>query len=324
MLGACSERRDSFLDPAGPVAAAQRAHLIEVVAWTMIAIVPVFVGVPLLLWRYRYRNDKARYTPDWAFSGWLDVAMWGVPFVIIVVLGAQLWRSAHALDPYKPIAPAGRALNVQVIGLDWKWLFVYPDLGIASMNELAFPTDTSVALDLTTDTVMQSFMIAALAGQVYAMPGMRTKLHVLADAPGTFEGENTQFNGDGFAQQKFDAVAMAPEGFDAWVAGVREVGVPLDAAAYGKLAAASTGDESYATFGTEAMPDRVVWFDTVPQDLFDSILGRYRTDKPVRPEAQPGSTVYLPSAVLPPPASGMAMPHSAMSGMRTTEGVSTR
>lgn len=294
LLTACSDRRSSFLDPAGPIAAAQRAHLLEVVAWTMIAILPVFILVPLLLWRYRYRNDRARYTPDWQFSGLLDLVMWGGPLVIVTVLSVLLWRSTHALDPYKPL-PGDAPIRVEVIGLDWKWLFIYPDLGIATVNDLAFPAGTPVALDLTTDTVMQSFMIPALAGQIYAMPGMRTKLHVLAETTGVFEGENTQWSGSGFPHQKFETHAMTPEAFADWVAQVRADGVPLDMAGYGRLAAGSTGAEAHEEFGTEAMPAGVIWYGTVAPDLFAHVLHRYMQGTPVPPARQPGATGYDPS-----------------------------
>lgn len=296
LLSACSEQRNSFLDPAGPIAAAQRAHLIEVFAWTMIAILPVFILVPLMFWRYRYRNRKARYTPDWAFSGWLDLLMWGVPFVIVAVLSAQLWKSTHALDPYKPIASTKAPVNVQVVGLDWKWLFIYPDLGIATVNELAFPVGASVAMDVTTDTVMQSLMIPALAGQIYAMPGMRTKLHILADETGSFEGENTQFSGMGFTEQKFEALAMTSQDFAIWVAKVKANGVALDATSYGRLAAASTGTQAHETLGSPQMPVGVLYFNEVEPALFANVLGRYTQGTAIPSALQPGAVGYIPPA----------------------------
>ncbi len=294
-LAACSEERASFLDPAGPIAAAQRAHLSEVVALTMIAVLPVLVLVPVLLWRYRYANRKARYTPDWEFSGWLDIVMWGVPFLLVTVLSTQLWHSTRALDPYKPLASPEEPVNVQVVGLDWKWLFIYPDFNIATVNQLNFPAGASVSLDLTTDTVMQSFMISALAGQIYAMPGMRTKLHVLAGAPGRFEGENTQFNGSGFTEQKFDTIAMTRQAFADWVARVKSHGVPLDAQTYGRLAAPSTGAQAHAKFGSPDMPAGVVYFNLVEPELFDRIIHRYHGGVAVPPARQPGAVGYLPS-----------------------------
>ncbi len=296
-LTSCSQERSSFLDPAGPIAAAQRAHLIEVVAWTMIAILPVFTLVPLLLWRYRYRNKKARYTPDWEFSARLDLLMWGVPVLIIAVLSVQLSKSTHALDPYKPIASAEAPINVQVVGLNWKWLFIYPDHGIATVNELVFPVNASVSMEITSDTVMQSFMISPLAGQIYAMPGMRTKLHVLSEETGRFEGENTQFNGTGFTEQKFDAIAMSPEDFAVWVTRVKSQGIALDLETYGQLAAASTGSQAHDTFGSSQMPTGVIYFNQIEPDLFAIVRGRYTAGTSVPASRQPGAAGYDPAAM---------------------------
>lgn len=297
LLTACNTNRSSFLDPGGPIAAAQKAHMIEVVAWTMVAIVPVFVLVPLMLWRYRYRNTKARYTPDWEFSRLLDLLMWGVPLIIITVLSVALWKSTHDLDPYRPIASDQPPINVQVVGLDWKWLFIYPDYGIATVNELAFPVGASLALDLTSDTVMQSFMVSALAGQIYVMPGMRTQLHLLADEIGNFEGENTQFTGIGFTEQKFEALSMTFEDFTAWVARVRSQGVPLDVPTYARLGASSTGVEARATLGTAQMPAGVIYFSSVEPSLFFEVMGRYMGGTAVPSTQQPGAVGYeLPAA----------------------------
>lgn len=258
----------------------------------MIAILPVLVLVPLMVWRYRYRNTNARYTPNWEYSGWLDAIMWGVPVAIIIVLSAMLWHNTKALDPYKPLASELPPLKVEVVALDWKWLFIYPDLGIASMDRLAFPAERPVALKLTTDTVMQSFMVGALAGQIYAMPGMQTQLHIIADAPGTFRGENTQFNGKGFADQKFDAVAMTKADFDTWIEDVRASGIPLDDPNYAVLGRATTGAETHAALGTSAMPDGVVYFNAIDPGFYHQVMSRYHTGAAIMPEAQPGSPTF--------------------------------
>ncbi len=295
-VAGCSATPDSFLSPGGPIAAMQRAELFKILGWTLIAILPVFGLVPILLWRYRYRNRKARYTPDWDSSTLLEVLMWGVPLVIVVILSMQLYRTTFALDPYKPVASDNPPLRVEVVGLDWKWLFIYPDLGIATVNELAFPEDTSVALDLTTDTVMQSFLVSALAGQIYAMPGMRTRLHILADEPGRFEGENTQFNGIGFPAQRFQAIAMTPEGFKAWVEQVRSAGRKLNTDSYAVLAEASTGAQAQQRMGVEGLPAGVVHFSSVQGDFFKTVLHRYMHGAPVPPAVQPGAAGYDPQA----------------------------
>ncbi|MDU9004584.1 cytochrome ubiquinol oxidase subunit II [Sedimentitalea todarodis] len=287
----------SFFDPQGPIAAAEKDHFIQTAAITMIAVLPVLLFVPLILWRYRYGNQKARYTPKWEFSALLDTAMWGVPFAIVAVLSVQLWQETVALDPYRPLKSDQPALEVQVIGLDWKWLFVYPEQEIATVGEMAFPADRPVKLTLTSDTVMQSFLISALAGQIYVMPGMETQLQVLADAPGEFEGENTQFNGDGFTQQKFRAVAQTDADFAAWSERVKSDGVPLDLDTYGNLAVRSTPTEVHKTLATSGMPADAVWFGTVLPDLFDRVLHRYHQGSALDPSGQPGSYICGPGAL---------------------------
>ena len=225
-----------FLTPEGPVAAAQREHLIRVTMVTMIAVLPVLIGVPLILWRYR-RGGRGAYRPGFDFSAPLEIAMWGVPAAIIVLLGTWLWQSTEALDPYEPLGTD--PLQVQVIGLNWKWLFLYPDQGIASIGTLAIPAGRPVRLQLTTDTVMQSFMVPALAGQIYAMPGMVSDLNLMASRVGTLTGANTQFNGTGFAGQQVDVQVMTPDDWTAWVQG-GTTAPSLDAARYARLGVAGT------------------------------------------------------------------------------------
>ncbi|MFZ0256408.1 MAG: cytochrome ubiquinol oxidase subunit II [Gammaproteobacteria bacterium] len=276
LLAGCTSEHSSFLDPQGPVAAAQRWHLFEVVALVMIVVLPVLVLTPLIAWRYRRRNERSRYTPKWDFSWPLEVAIWGIPIAIVAVLAVLLWRSTHALDPYAPLRADTPPLRVQVVGLDWKWLFIYPEERIASVGELAFPADRPLALELTSDSVMQSFFIPALGSQIYAMAGMVTKLHLEADGPGRFEGENTQFNGMGFQKQKFAAVAMPPGDFKAWVKTVRANGIALDQAIYRKLARKSTPGKAYEELGTAAMPQDILYFNKVPSALFTTIVDKYR------------------------------------------------
>ncbi len=279
-LAGCGSESMSFLDPQGPVAAAQRWHLFEVVAMVMIVVLPVLVLTPLIAWRYRRKNEAARYTPKWSFSRPLEFVIWGVPITIVAILAVLLWRDTHVLDPYSPLQADKPPLRVQVVGLDWKWLFIYPDEGIASVGELAFPADRSLALELTTNSVMQSFFIPALGSQIYAMAGMVTKLHLAADGPGRFLGENTLFSGTGFHKQKFTAVAMAPGDFDGWVETVRSDGVALDETAYRVLARQSTPEAAREVLGTPAMPENVLFFTDIPPNLFAAIVGKYRDGAP--------------------------------------------
>ncbi len=284
---------DSFMDPQGPIAEIQKVHLVRATALIMIAVIPVLVLVPLIAWRYRRRTGSAaEYRPKWDFSPRLEFAMWGVPVVIVALLSFYLWKATHRLDPYAASFGETPALNVQVVGLDWKWLFIYPDLGIATVGEFGIPVKQQVAITLTTDTVMQSFMIPALAGQIYAMPGMTTQLHLVADRPETMQGENTQYNGRGFTKQKFLTQAMQPEDFSAWVTSVRANSIPLTEDTYRTLAMRTDRDEVQAALRTVQMPLNALYFTLEDGDLFQSILHRYHGGQALPLDQQPGTVEY--------------------------------
>lgn len=283
---------DSFMDPQGPIAAIQKTHLLRATALIMVAVIPVLILVPLIAFRYRRRrNSHAAYRPDWDFSAKLEFLMWGVPVVIVALLSFYLWKATHRLDPYASAFGEDPALRVQVVGLDWKWLFIYPDLGIASVGEFGIPTKRQVAMTLTTDTVMQSFMIPALAGQIYAMPGMTTQLHLVADVPEVMQGENTQYNGRGFTKQKFRTVAMHSDEFESWAQKVRENGIRLDPETYQMLAMRTDRDEVQAALSTDKMPKDALYF-TMEQDLFQTILHRYHSGKALPVDQQPGTASF--------------------------------
>lgn len=277
LLSGCSGSRHlSFLDPQGPVADMQRLHFLEVLGLLAIFVaLPIFVVTPWFAWRYRY-GASPRYTPRWGFNELLDIACWAGPMVIVGLLGALLWGSTHALDPYKPLASDQPALRVQVIGYDWKWLFIYPDQGIASIGELAFPAGRPVAMQLTSATVMQSLLIPALGSQIYAMGGMVTQLHLEAARPGRFMGENTMYNGSGFSQEKFAAVAMTPGEFDAWVRKVRASGVPMDKATLDAISKRTTRAQVIATVGNAAPNDGNVYVRGVTAALFPAVVAATR------------------------------------------------
>ncbi|XAP77586.1 cytochrome ubiquinol oxidase subunit II [Citromicrobium bathyomarinum] len=266
--------QQSFLQPMGPVAQEQATHLMRVVGITMIVILPVLVGVPLILWRYRYAKPRGAYTPEWEFSGKLEYALWGVPVVIVIVLASWLWYSTHKLDPYEPLGPD--PLQVQAIGLDWKWVFIYPAEGIATVDELVVPVGRPVELTLTTDTVMQSLLVAPLTGQIYAMPGMTTKLNFAATRTGEAEGENTQFNGDGFGRQKFTLRALEPADYEAWIARGGS-GLTLDESTYGTLRRRTVLADARGDLGLEKNAQPIVM--TLGQtDIFQQILAKYHGD----------------------------------------------
>lgn len=284
----CAPDTGTFMDPKGPVAAAQKAHLLELFWLTSIAVVPVILLVPILLWRYRYRTDASAYRPQWEYNRWLDVVMWGVPIAIIVILSFNLWQNVRDLDPYRPLDGEHAPVRIQVIGLDWKWLFVYPDHGIASMGQMAIPVDTPIRLDLTSDTVMQSFIVAELGGQIYTMPGMRTQLNFLASESGTFTGENMQYNGEGFATQKFAVEAMTPMDFDRWVSTARQSPKKLNEETYALLAKRATKAETAVAFGAPAGQITLI-FGSVQPELFQTVIQRYLSGDAVPASRQPGA-----------------------------------
>lgn len=286
-LAACQPVGNSFLDPAGPVAQSQNAHFRFVIALTLIVVVPVIVATPLVAWHYRRSNARAAYRPRWDYSLALEVVVWGVPVLIVAVLAWRLWIATHALEPGDPLSSSNPSTPVQVVGYDWKWLFIYPEEGIASVGELVFPQDRPVALELTTEANIQSFMIPALAGQVYAIPGRVTSLNFAADAPGDFAGQNAQYNGRGFNEQKFIARAVPPDEYAAFVATARSSGTPFDEKARAALAARSTKKELAVALGVDAplrplspsrgrggTPVAVITFRGVPPDAFASAVAR--------------------------------------------------
>jgi cytochrome o ubiquinol oxidase subunit 2 len=272
LLNGCSDSHLSFLNPQGPISEIQRSHFIEILALLMIFVaMPVFLLTSWIAWRYRY-GAKSRYTPKWNFYWPLEIVCWGGPVVIVMLLAVLVWRSTHILDPYKPLASNQPALRVQVIGYDWKWLFIYPDEGVASIGELAIPVDRPVAMQLTSATVMQSLLIPALGSQIYAMGGMVTQLHLEATKLGRFMGENTMYSGNGFHQQKFTAVAMTPDEFQTWVRNAQANGVPMNEAILNVISKRTTHAQLIAELGNAKSTDGNVYFSGVTAALFPAIV----------------------------------------------------
>jgi len=299
MLTACSDGTHiSFLDPQGPIASVQRWHFFEALAVLVVFVaIPVFVLTPLILWRYRHGATASRYTPKWSFSRPLEIASWTGPIVIVGLLTIIVWRDTHALDPYKPLPSDQAALRVQVIGYDWKWLFIYPDQGIASIGTFALPAGRPVALQLTSATVMQSFHVPALGSQIYAMGGMVTQLNLQADWPGRSLGENTMYNGSGFQQQRFTAVAMMPAEFDTWVRAARSNGLPLDEKTLALIARRGTVAELIAALPQAGASGRELTFRGASAALFSAVVDATMRGAPA--EAAPAPNASAGSAVFP-------------------------
>lgn len=233
----------AVLDPQGLIAKQQRDLIIFTVLLSVVVVAPVFTLLGVFAYKYRDSNKKATYTPDEEGNKWLEILWWGIPIIIIGALSVVTWVTSHQLDPYKPISSNVPALKVQAVALQWKWLFIYPDQNIASVNELKIPAGTPIELEITADAPMSAFWIPSLAGQTYAMNGMTSKLHLVADKPGTYRGTNTNINGEGYSEMYFNAVALkSRDAFDSWVNTVRYGSAQsIDFATYEKLAEPSKG-----------------------------------------------------------------------------------
>ena len=232
------------LSPTGDVAAQQRDVLITATLLMLIVIIPVMALTVYFAWKYRASNTSADYRPDWDHSTKLELVIWAVPLLIIICLGAVTWVGTHLLDPYRPLGrisadtprtEAHQELRVDVVALDWKWLFIYPEQGIATVNQLAVPVDRPVEFRLTSSTVMNAFYIPDMAGMIYAMPAMETTLHGVLNQEGTFQGLASHYSGAGFSGMRFKTHAMQPADFDRWVAEISAGDQRLDRAAYLKL-----------------------------------------------------------------------------------------
>ena len=229
------------LHPFGAVAS-QQAHLIVVSTFLMLLIVVPVIALSLLFaWRYRASNNRATYTPDWDHSTALELVIWAAPLLIVIAMGALTWINTHTLDPYRPlrqlganrpIPPGVKPMVVEVVALDWKWLFIYPEQGIATVNELAAPVDVPIDFKITASSVMNSFFIPALAGQIYAMPGMQTELNAVLNQPGVYEGFSANYSGAGFSGMHFKFHGMTAGDFAHWVEAAKTGGKPLDDAGY--------------------------------------------------------------------------------------------
>jgi cytochrome o ubiquinol oxidase subunit 2 len=236
-LGGCTE---GVLDPKGPIASAERLILFNSLGIMLAIVIPtIFATLAVAFW-FRESNERASYLPDFEYSGRLELLVWSIPAMTVLLVGGVAWVGAHDLDPRKAINSTVKPVTVQVVSLDWKWLFIYPEQGIASVNHLTVPVGTPISLELTSSTVMNSFFVPQLAGQIYTMSGMATRLQLQADHPGTYSGLSAMFSGEGFADMRFTVDAVPNDGFAQWVTHTQNTGPVLDAKAYADLAKPST------------------------------------------------------------------------------------
>ncbi|MDF3844760.1 ubiquinol oxidase subunit II [Pseudomonas citronellolis] len=258
-LGGCNM---VLFDPKGQIGVDEKSLIITCTLLMLLVVVPVIVMTLAFAWKYRASNTKATYMPDWAHSTRIEVVVWLVPCIIIAILGWLTWESTHKLDPYRPLDSDVKPITIQAVSLDWKWLFIYPEQGIATVNEIAFPKDTPVNFQITSDTVMNSFFIPQLGSQIYSMTGMLTKLHLIANEEGVFDGISANYSGSGFSGMKFKAIATSEQGFQDWVAKVKTAQAGLTEEGFPELAKPS-----------ENVP--ATYFSSVTPDLFQHILTKH-------------------------------------------------
>jgi cytochrome o ubiquinol oxidase subunit II len=276
LLAGCSE---SIFNPQGPIGAANSQILLNAVAIMLVIVVPTIIGVLVFAWWFRASNTRARYQPGFVYSGRIELIVWAIPLLVILFLGGVIWIGAHALDPFKPIETQEKPVEIQVVSLDWKWLFVYPELGIASVNDLVVPTKVPVHFSLTSASVMNMFFVPQLGSMVATMYGMVTQLWLQADQTGDLNGLSAQFSGDGFAGMKFTVHAVEPDRFQQWATATRQTGPALDAQAYRALLQPS---QNVAPFT----------YSSVAANLFDDIANQKFPPGP-GPGGQAGSDVTI-------------------------------
>jgi len=268
-LGGCSE---GVLDPKGPIAEGERQILFNSLGIMLAIVIPTILATLGVAFWFRSSNRRARYRPDFAYSGRLEMIVWSIPAMTVLLVGGVAWIGSHDLDPRKPLASDVAPLRVQVVSLDWKWLFIYPDHGIATVNQLTVPVGVPVSFELTSSGVMNSFFVPQLGSQIYTMAGMTTRLQLQADHAGTYRGLSANFSGDGFADMRFAVDAVPAREFQQWVQAVgRATGPVLDAAAYGGLAKPS-----------RALPPQT--YRAVAPGLFDSIVNAGMHDHHASPQ----------------------------------------
>jgi cytochrome o ubiquinol oxidase subunit II len=226
----------NILDPQGPIGAAEKTILIDSVAIMLAIVLPTIVAVFGFAWWFRASNPRARYLPDWAYSGRIELVVWSIPTLTIILLGGVAWLGAHQLDPAKAVEGPAEPLTIQAVSLDWKWLFIYPDQQVATINTLTVPAGVPLHFELTSSSVMNVFFIPQFGSMIYTMNGMATQLNLRADRPGTFGGLSAHFSGDGFPDMRFDVHVVPSEQFSDWARDASRAEKPLDEASYGEIA----------------------------------------------------------------------------------------
>ena len=249
------------LEPKGMIGVKEKDLIITASLLMLIVVIPVLILTWAFAWKYR-ATKKARHEPDWEHNYIAEYCWWGVPLFIIIILAVLTYTSSHELNPFTPIESDKKAVKIQVVALQWKWLFIYPEQGIATINFVQFPEKTPLNFEITSDAPMNSFWIPQLGGQIYAMPAMRSKLHLIADEVGTFMGTSANISGEGFAGMKFTAKACTEEEFGPWVESVKQSGTPLTL-------------EQYNALVKPSQYNKVAYYNLQQADLFEQVLMKY-------------------------------------------------
>jgi len=248
-----------ILDPVGPVGQAEKQILINSTAIMLAIIIPTMIATVAFAWWFRRGNTKAVYRPDWEYSGAIELVVWSIPALTVLLLGGIAWIGSHDLEPSKPLKSAVKPIEVEVVSLDWKWLFIYPDQGIATVNQLVVPAGTPVNFRLTSATVWNSFFVPQFGSMIYTMPRMTTRLNLQADRQGVYDGLSSHYSGEGFSGMRFKAHVVPPQEFASWAQGALGKGEVLDAKTYANLSKPS----SYV---------KPITYGAVAPDLFDAIV----------------------------------------------------
>ncbi len=254
-------------DPAGPIGRSEMVIMGDALAIMLAIVVPVIVATLVFAWWFRASNTRARYLPNFSYSGRLELITWSIPLMVVLFLGGIAWVGSHDLDPAKPISSQVAPVEVQVVSLDWKWLFIYPDQNLASVNQLVIPSGTPIHFRLTSASVMNSFFVPQLGSQIYTMAGMTTQLNLLADNPGVYQGLSAQFSGDGFSEMRFHVISLPPAAFAGWVAATHARGGTLDAAAYADLVKPSHANPAVTYGGVTADLFRSIVAESAPGSM---------------------------------------------------------
>lgn len=256
------------LDPSGDVAAQQSDLILYSTVLMLIVIVPVMALTVFFAFHYRASNSKARYEPEWSHSISLEIVVWSLPMAIIICLAGLTWVATHRLDPYEPlrristdipINPEVKPMIIQAVAMDWKWLFIYPEQGVATVNEVAAIVDRPIEFQLTSATVMNSFFVPALAGQIYAMAGMQTELNAVINEPGVYEGFSANYSGEGFSKMRFRFHGLDAKAFEEWIATVRASDGPL------------LGRDAYVNLEQPSIGNPVSYFNGIESGMWDRI-----------------------------------------------------